>query len=189
MSQRNTSVTCFWLAVISSLKLRPAKILPHLLVYRGAACTRHCGPAKVNSSHDALSSGDIPAAPHPSELPQLHQRGASQAWCCGWSCGGGRKKQKKNEGGRRTARALRFPNHVPAGFRMWRWGRNKQFCLSCLCCVALSFRGLFCSKPYFLFFSLCCWWIKGMINADPLPVYSPTLSLVSSVLGRFPRGN
>lgn len=96
---------------------------------------------KVCSSHGALCSGDIPAAPLPSELPQLHQRRLSRTWR-----GGKNKKrgeEKKDEG------ELCFSNHIPMGFQLRRWGRSKQFCLSCLCFVALSFRGLFCFKLLF----------------------------------------
>lgn len=49
--------------------------------------------AEVCSSHGALCSGDIPAAPLPSELPQLHQRRMSGA-----RRGRQKTKAKKREG-------------------------------------------------------------------------------------------
>lgn len=99
--------------------------------------------AKVCSSHGVLCSGGIPAAPLLSELPQLHQRGMSGARR-------GRQKTKNRE--KEKWEELCFHNHIPTGFQLQRWGRSKQFCLSCFCCAVLSFRGLFCFK-LFLFFA------------------------------------
>lgn len=76
-----------------------------------------------------------------------------------WAEQGGAGRNKKKEG----EKELCFPNHIPMGFQLRRWGRSKQFCLSCFCCVVLSFRGLFCFKLFLLR-------NRGVINADPLPI-------------------
>lgn len=63
-----------------------------------------------------------------------------------------KKERKKGKSGGGGGGEPCFPNHIPMRFQLWRWGRSKQFCLSCLCYVVLSFRGLFCFKLFSLSF-------------------------------------
>ena len=59
------------------------------------------------------------------------------------------KKKQKKKREKRERKSSVFLITSPWGFQLRRWGRSKQFCLSCFCCVALSFRGRFCFKLSF----------------------------------------
>lgn len=97
-----------------------------------------------------------------------------------------KKKKQKKKRKKRERKSSVFLITSPWGFQLRRWGRSKQFCLSCFCCVALSFRGRFCFELSSSLFLIFCWEIEGVINADPLPIYSPLFAPLYSVLGRFP---
>lgn len=96
------------------------------------------------------------------------------------------KKKQKKKRKKRERKSSVFLITSPWGFQLRRWGRSKQFCLSCFCCLALSFRGRFCFELSSSLFLIFCWEIEGVINVDPLPTYSPLFAPLYSVLGRFP---
>lgn len=99
-----------------------------------------------------------------------------------------KKSERSKEGQEKTRRErekeLCFPNHIPMGFQLRRWGRSKQFCLSCFCCVVLSFRGLFCFKLFFFF----CWGIEGWLMQIPLSI-TPHSRPSLLCFGKIPPGN
>lgn len=100
---------------------------------------------------------------YPSELPQLHQRGISQAKK-------GRREKIEKEGKERELCSFSLFTS-PWGFQLWRWGWSKQFCLSCFCCSFISWPLLFQAFLFFLPRN------RRMINADPLPIYFPLSTL------------
>lgn len=117
--------------------------------------------AQICSSHGALCKGDIPASPFPSELPQLHQRRISRAWR-----GGKKKRKEKKEEGERESSVFLIIS--PWGFSCGGEGEVNNFVYRV--CVALLFHFVASFVSSFFFFLLRN---RGMINADPLPIYSP----------------